>query len=421
MWKKLLLTLSLFAAALSLAAQGDGKVPLTVTATPWDARITVGGKTMTGTWRGRLPHGKYNIVATRSGYQRGTRSVTLTKGKPQNISITLKKDDPKPTPPQDERATLSIESETRGASIYVDNDWKGSSSWSGKLAAGTHTIRVTLSGYKSKETSIRLQKGKEQSIYITALEKEERPVTPTPTPSPSTTVRKQTYTAAGVSFTMVRVEGGTFTMGANAGDSDADDDEKPRHRVTLSSYWIGETEVTQALWQAVMGSNPSNFKGVNRPVETVSWDDCQAFLRRLNSLTGETFCLPTEAEWEFAARGGNASRGYKYSGSNSIDAVAWYNNNSNGETHPVGQKQANELGLYDMSGNVWEWCADWYGSYSSSSQTNPTGPSSASYRVKRGGGWYYIARRCRVSYRYFNSPSYRFNGLGLRLSIRNSK
>ena len=190
----------------------------------------------------------------------------------------------------------------------------------------------------------------------------------------------------GVSFEMVRVEGGTFRMGATSEQEDeADDDEKLVHSVTLSSYYIGKTEVTQALWQAVMGSNPSHFKGADLPVEFVTWNECQEFIQKLNRLTGSNFRLPTEAEWEFACRGGNNSRGHKYSGSNDIDNVAWYWDNSGRKTHPVATKAPNELGIYDMSGNVWEWCADWYGGYSSSAQTNPKGPYGGSGRVYRGG------------------------------------
>ena len=260
--------------------------------------------------------------------------------------------------------------------------------------------------------------------------------------------------------------GGTSEQG-----SDAYDDEKPTHRVTLSNYYIGETEVTQQLWKAVMGNNPSHFgpketnvakcsydsfvadaKQLNakkpgtvriptrqewdaamvttsgsmkRPVEQISWDDCQEFIRRLNQLTGRNFRLPTEAEWEFAARGGVKSRGYKYSGSNSIGPVAWYDENAydKGEsspdygTHNVKTKQPNELGLYDMSGNVWEWCSDWYGDYSSAAQTNPKGASSGSGRVFRGGSWSNYARFCRVSSRGIISPSYRNYYLGLRLAL----
>ena len=239
-----------------------------------------------------------------------------------------------------------------------------------------------------------------------------------PLQSQNVTPTIQTFTAKGVSFNMVLVDGGTFTMGATSEQgSDAANDEKPAHQVTLSTYHIGETEVTQELWQAVMGSNPSKFKGSKLPVENVSWDDCQTFITKLNRLTGKTFRLPTEAEWEFAARGGNQSKGYKYSGSNTIGDVAWYDSNSGSKTHDVGTKAPNELGIYDMSGNVWEWCQDRYGSYSSSSQTNPAGPSLGSIRVPRGGSWGDYARFCRVSIRSYVTPVNRSRGLGLRLAL----
>ena len=229
-------------------------------------------------------------------------------------------------------------------------------------------------------------------------------------------------TVKDVSFKMIKVEGGTFDMGAKDKnpngvnyDSKADSDEKPVHSVTLSDYYIGETEVTQELWEEVMGSNPSKFKGSKKPVEMVSWNDCQEFIKKLNQLTGKNFRLPTEAEWEYAARGGNKSQGYKYSGSDDIEDVAWYWDNSLYETHPVGAKTPNELGLYDMSGNVWEWCSDWKDYYSSSPQINPTGPTSGSYRVSRGGGWYGRAQGCRVADRSNGIPGNRYDYLGFRL------
>ena len=178
---------------------------------------------------------------------------------------------------------------------------------------------------------------------------------------------------------------------------------------------MGKYEVTQKQWKAVMGNNPSNWKGDNLPVENVSWNDVQKFIKKLNAKTGGHFRLPTEAEWEYAARGGAKSRGYKYAGSNDAGSVGWYSNNSGAKTHPVGQKKPNELGLYDMSGNVWEWCQDWKGSYSSSAQTNPKGPSSGSYRVDRGGSWSDGARHVRVANRDYSSPSYLLNSLGFRL------
>ncbi len=219
---------------------------------------------------------------------------------------------------------------------------------------------------------------------------------------------------------MVLVEGGTFTMGATSEQgSDAESDEKPTHRVTLSDYHIGKYEVTQEQWQAVMGSNPSYFKGSRKPVETVSWNDCQEFIKKLNSLTGLNFSLPTEAQWEFAARGGNKSRGYKYSGSNNIESVAYHNSQYLDGPIKVGSKQPNELGLYDMSGNVWEWCQDWYGIsyYSSSPSTNPKGPSTGRFRVYRGGCWSYAESLCRVSARFNNVPELIDFDLGLRLVL----
>ena len=241
------------------------------------------------------------------------------------------------------------------------------------------------------------------------------------------------FNVKGVEFKMVKVQGSTFQMGATSEQgSDVWRDEKPVHSVTLSDYYIGQTQVTQELWQVVMGNNPSEFRGDNqRSVENVSWNDCQEFIEKLNRLTGKNFRLPTEAEWEFAARGGNKRNDYKYSGSNKVNDVAWYKSNSStnsvmwsfltgdrgGRTHPVAQKQANELGLYDMSGNVWEWCQDWYGDYSSNSQTNPTGPSTGSDRVLRGGGWYNYAVEVRVSNRDYRTPDNRYFNYGLRLAL----
>ena len=224
-------------------------------------------------------------------------------------------------------------------------------------------------------------------------------------------------TVNGVSFNMIKVDGGTFTMGATSEMKKSDSDEKPLHQVTLSSYYIGETEVTQALWEAVMGSNPSKFKGANLPVENVSWYDCHEFINKLNELTNRKFTLPTEAEWEFAARGGRKSKHTKYSGSRKISDVAWYDVNSGGYTHPVKTKKANELGIFDMSGNVWEWCQDWYGLYSSNAQSNPTGPKNGTSRLYRGGSWNGSERGCRSSYRLSLSPSIRDFNIGLRLVL----
>ena len=232
----------------------------------------------------------------------------------------------------------------------------------------------------------------------------------------------QVFAVKGVAFIMVPLEGGTFMMGATGEQGDPYFDEKPVHQVYLNSYYIGQTEVTQEQWEAVMGSNPSEWKGGRLPVEQVSWNDCQTFISNLNTqlasqLDGLKFRLPTEAEWEFAARGGNKRMGYQYSGSNTLGDVAWYGENSDSKTHPVAFKQPNELGIYDMNGNVWEWCSDGKRVYSGEAQTNPTGPESATSRVCRGGFWDASASSCRTSYRNSNDPEMRHGGIGLRLAL----
>ena len=222
----------------------------------------------------------------------------------------------------------------------------------------------------------------------------------------------------GISIEMVKVEAGTFMMGATSEMENSESWEQPVHKVTLTNdYYMGKYEVTQALWQVVMGSNPSYFKGDNLPVEVVSWDTCQVFINKLNSMSGRKFRLPTEAEWEYAARGGKKSRGYQYSGSNNISDVAWYNENSESKTHPVGMKLANELGLYDMTGNVGEWCQDRNRSYVKSSQINPTGALRGAWRVFRGGSWHSYMRNCHSSSRCSAKPVYRDFGQGLRLVL----
>ena len=231
----------------------------------------------------------------------------------------------------------------------------------------------------------------------------------------------------GLNLKMVYVEGGSFRMGATQEQgSDAESDESPVHTVRLDSYYIAECELTQAQWEKIMGTtiyqqrdkaNAQSMCGVgdNNPMYYVSWEEAQAFCRELSAMTGKTYLLPTEAQWEYAARGGNKSKGYKYSGSYAIDAVAWYGSNSGYATHAVKQKRANELGLYDMSGNVWEWCSDWYGSYSSSEQSNPTGDGSGPSRVLRGGCWTNGAGNCRVSSRFGFTPSNRNDYYGFRV------
>ena len=302
-------------------------------------------------------------------------------------------------------------------------------SWSGKIVSiamevseeesldNANSFEATVSGNSLTVTATGL---KTQTTYYYRIKTDTGGVTFES--DTRTFVTKKTdlpLTVNGVSFDMVYVEGGSFDMGATYEQGgDAWDNEKPVHRVTLSGYYIGMYEVTQELWEAVMGSNPSYFKGAQNPVESVSWNDCQEFVSRLDSLTGMTFRLPTEAEWEYAARGGNKSLHYKYSGSDNIDDVAWYWDNSGYYgTHAVGTKSPNELGIYDMSGNVWEWCSDGWGDYSAEAQTNPQGPSSDSLRVLRGGRWGSRARYCRVSNRDYGNFDYSLSRSGLRLVL----
>jgi formylglycine-generating enzyme required for sulfatase activity/TolB-like protein len=229
-------------------------------------------------------------------------------------------------------------------------------------------------------------------------------------------IKKQAFES--ITQNMVYVQGGTFTMGCTFDqESDCDSDEKPSRRITVNSFHISKYEVTQGLWEFVMENNPSFFKGYNRPVECVSWDDVQEFIHKLNAMTGKNYRLPTEAEWEYAARGGMQSRNYKYSGSNIIDEVAWYYDNSGSETHSVGTKKANELGIYDMSGNVYEWCQDWYDKYSKRTQINPQGSSNGSNRVIRGGNVYFNENYCRVANRHRKNPNGCDNDIGFRVVL----
>ena len=334
--------------------------------------------------------GSHTVSITKQGYSQFTQTINVAENTTTEVSATLQNGRP---------ITITAED---NAIIHIDGTSMGTSTFSGNLAYGQHTVYAELNGKRTDSKTIDVTMGSTAALPNVTL----------------SFFENKTFTVKGVTFTMVAVEGGTFKMGATSEQgSDADSSEEPVHQVTLSSYYIGQTEVTQALWKAVMGKNPSWYKGDDKPVENVSWDDCQKFFKKLNKLTGKRFRLPTEAEWEYACRGGKKSRGYKYSGSNTIGDVAWYKDNSSSETHPVGTKSPNELGIYDMSGNVLEWCQDWYGSYSSAAQTNPTGASSGSGRVFRGGRWSGNAGHCRSSNRSSIAPDYRNDFHGLRLAL----
>lgn len=425
---------------------------------PQGAVVTVDGdRKGSGTLSWRQSEGLCDIVVSMAGHRDARRQLEVVAGRAQTVQLT----------PQPIYGSASVDSDLMDAEIWIDGKQYGvTPNVVERLLVGSHTLVLKKSGYADLQQQFSVEEGKEASLSVklpagrSVQFTSEKPgmqiivdgkklgTTPltavvgighhsvsamrggdiidvrdldiTSADAPLTMAFRdfnQTFTVNGVQFTMVEVGGGTFTMGATSEQgSDAWDEEKPAHEVTLSDYYIGQTEVTQALWEAVMGSNPSDSKGGNLPVERVSWDDCQVFIQKLNQLTGKQFRLPTEAEWEYAARGGRKSRGYKYAGGNNIDSVAWCDGNSGNETHPVATKQANELGIYDMSGNVLEWCSDWCGDYTSSSQSDPQGSSSGSFRVIRGGCYYNFARNCRVSYRISNTLDYRSGYLGLRLS-----
>ena len=352
-----------------------------------------------GQKRGQTPQlveklliGQHQLRLSRQSYADYNGTITIREGETTPVSATLSN-----------ATTISISSTNPQAALYIDGVAQGTANGQKQTSFGEHQVRLVAEGWREYTGTISVTE--QQRTFNLPMEE--------------IVQSRRTITVGDVQFTMIRVDGGTFQMGATSEQgSDAYDSEKPAHQVTLSPYYIGETEVTQELWQTVMGKNPSNFKGTRLPVEQVSWKDCQSFIEKLNKKTGLKFRLPTEAEWEYAARGGKKSQGYKYSGSNNLSEVAWYTENSGSSTHDVKTKLPNELGLYDMSGNVWEWCQDWYGSYSAGSQTNPTGASSGSYRVPRGGSWLDNARLCRVADRNYFTPGFRRSYLGLRLVLQ---
>lgn len=325
---------------------------------------------------------------------------------------------------------------SKGAEAYVDNVKIGHVPCVATgLSAGNHEVELRKIGYSTFKQSVAVKES-ETTMLFPEMSLED----------------SATFTVKGVTFVMKRIPEGTFMMGGT--DRHAEGHEKPVHQVTLSTFFMGETEVTQALYKAVMGTNPSAHIGDNLPAEKMSWNDCQAFITKLNSLTGCQFRLPTEAEWEYAARGGTTTSLYNGQEINikaqcnapNLDPLGWYSGNCGrdftaaqgcdvangydisqwegkqyadrkGGSHPVGKKQPNAYGLYDMLGNVIEWCSDWYGNYDKSAQKNPTGPASGAERVTRGGSWYRDAEDVRVSYRNKHAPNGFSTEIGFRLAL----
>jgi len=360
----------------------------------------------------------------------------------KKLKLTLKPPNPKPPnpKPQPAKKTGPTEAEKEAAAARDDEDWEllqghlvGCRRYLAKyekkngrhVAAARQCVRDLSDddsdGVPNKDDRCPTEKG------TAAYDGCPPPAKPTTQSTPLSPGGGDGGGACAGCPEMVFVAGGRFTMGCQDSRRDGEcySSEQPSHEVTLRDFYIGKYEVTQAEWRRVMGSDPSYNSGCDQcPVEQVSWDDVQTFIKKLNAQTGKKYRLPTEAEWEYAARGGSKTNGYLYSGSNNIADVAWYDQNykngntfgSNKTTRPVGTRVANELGIHDMSGNVYEWCSDWYGAYTSGSQTNPTGPTSGSSRVVRGGSWYFSTRIVRVSVRGYGDPAVRDLNVGFRVA-----
>ena len=393
---------------------------VTINSLPGAAIKVNGAEVGSGSYSNNMAEGIYDIEASLAGHRPVTKQIEVIVGVPQTIEL-------RPTPIY---GMLDVNSNPMGANITINGKSYGDTPTSiENLLVGDYDVvltkpgyasvsqRVTVSENASASVDVKMQKGEMKNSQIDESALSVSAINLTPNWSASVTPSQRAVLEKLIA-NMVKVEGSTFTMGATPEQgNDAYEYERPAHQVTLSDYYIGRYEVTQKEWQAVMGDNPSKFYGDNLPVDYVSCNDCQDFINKLNQLTGLKFRLPTEAEWEFAARGGKQSKGYKYSGSDNAKNIAWYEKNSGSKPHQVGTKEPNELGIYDMSGNVGEWCGDWYGRYSSSAQTNPTGPSSGSLRVLRGGSWRRNARICRVSRRSIDFPSYRGDNYGFRVVL----
>ena len=408
---------------------------LYIASIPSGAGVYIDGKLIgfTPIQNKKIPLGTHKIKLSKKGYEDKVIIRNLDN-KPVLLNETLAEKPKSSTSPStsttDEHVIVSsVQEQTKattsfltvvsvpsGASVYVDGKWIGFTPMENReVSRGTHNVKLKMKGFEDKVFTHTFG---DSPIVINETFTDKSNSEALQSTSATTPVNMKTFTVKGISFDMIQVEGGTFRMGyIGEHDTDTEDDEKPAHKVTLRDYYIAKTEVTQALWRVVMGTSPSHFSGDNLPVECVSWNDCQKFIRELNKKTGKNFRLPTEAEWEYAARGGNRSRGYKYSGSDNLSSVAWYGDNSNGNTHFVATKQSNELGIYDMSGNVYEWCSDWYDYYDGENHTNPMGANKGKSRVLRGGCWTDRPKDCRSSSRSKIHPSCPFNFIGFRLAL----
>lgn len=374
-----------------------------------EAEIVINGISKgKGSWKGPLCAGVHDVECRLPNHISSKKQIVVKVDVPETHILD------KPTPIE---GSLYVKSNPSGAKIFIDGRELGivTPNKIDNVLIGSHKVTILFDDNKRHDVDIHINKDEIATVDVNLSDI--KPI------DASSDFTDRIFTVGGVTFKMKLVEAGTFQMGSTTGYSD----EAPVHSVTISKdYYMGETEVTQALWKAVTGCSPtsggsswSSYYGLgdSYPAYYISYEDVQSFITKLNSLTGENFRMPTEAEWEFAARGGNKSKGYTYSGSNTIGDVAWYVDNSSSKTHAVKTKAANELGIYDMSGNVFEWCSDRSGTYSSSAQTDPTGPTTGTFRVYRGGGWRSSAAYCRCANRNSNAPSNRYSGVGFRLAL----
>jgi len=377
---------------------------------PVEVKLLINKIDYSGKKKLELAPGTYLIETSKPGYYDKSEVVELKRGEVKTVNLEL----------EQKTGRLQVSISPLEANCILSKDGKEILNWAGMkdirdLPVGSYELSCSYSGYKTQKRSITIMENQTLPLKIQMEE-------------------GISYSASQHGIEEVFVEGGSFRMGDVWGGGDSD--EKPVRSVTLRSFYIAKHEVTQALYKEIMGTNPSYFKGDNLPVERVTWYNAVEFCNKLSEKVGlqkvykingtnvtadftkNGYRLPTEAEWEYAARsGGRNDR--KWSGTNTeseLGNYAWYDKNSGSKTHPVGTKQPNDLGIYDMSGNVWEWCWDWKGSYSSSSQTNPTGSSTGSYRVERGGSWSDIAGGCRSAVRYSDTPTGSSYDLGLRLA-----
>jgi formylglycine-generating enzyme required for sulfatase activity len=378
---------------------------LTWTVNPAGAKVLINREDYSNRTAAELAPGRYLVELSAEGYDPQTETVELKRNETLRKTWVLTM----------QTGSIQVLVEPIDAKLSLFRNNVLVQSWTGakilkNLQVGEYILKAELNGYETWSKTLTLAKEKTETLDITLK----------PAPMGASVTRNATA-SAGATYTnsigmeFVLIPAGTFQMGSN----DGEDDEKPVHSVTISKpFYLGKYEVTQREWKAVMGSNPSYYKGDNRPVERVSWDDVQEFIKKLNAKEGgDKYRLPTEAEWEYACRAGSTTRWYFGDNENQLGDYAWYKANSGNETKPVGQKKPNAFGLYDMHGNVWEWCQDWYSKdyYGSSPKTDPTGPSSGSNRVRRGGSWGGTATIARAALRGTDFPDYRYGNLGFRL------